>query len=189
VVELFGTEPTETKILSYYQLHTPQRQPRIQKIMPMMPLTNEPDHDRKLAIFIAYDDITAGLRAMRLFSDIRSETGQELAFQAQPWRFDFLADPDWSEFAIADALKADLLIISATRQTEVPAGVREWLSACLSRKQGTLAAVVALLGRDDAGSSSVQFLKRASENAGLEFFAPSLQTEADVAWTAPTIHL
>ena len=127
-------------------------------------------------VVIAYDNVAAGQRAMRLLSYLRREHGESIRFQPQPWRFDLLGHPDWRQFAVADALKADLLIISASGGSGLPTAIRSWITACFARKRGANAAVVGLCGSegkmDDADSPRLQFLQSAAREAGLEFFAP-----------------
>lgn len=132
--------------------------------------------DQAFNVVIAYEDLPAGQRAMQIFSNLASDHGNDFILQPQPWRFDLLADPDWAEFAAGDALRADLLVISTSGGSDLPAHVRSWVTACLARKRGGSGAVVALLGTagnmEDADSERLQFLQSAAEEAGLEFFAP-----------------
>lgn len=142
-------------------------------------------------LVIAYDSVAAGQRAMRLFSYLGREHGDVLKFQTQPWRFDLLADPDWCQFAALDAIKADLLIISASSGSDLPVAVRSWISACLARKRGTHAAVVALFGTeeemDTADSSRLQFVRMAAKEAGLDFFAPLADSAGSASSTTAGI--
>jgi hypothetical protein len=135
------------------------------------------DSDWAFNVMIAYDDVAAGQRAMQIVSNLARDHEGELGLQPQPWRFDLLADPYFREFATADARKADLVIISTGSESDLPAAVRSWMTACLAQKQGS-GAVVALLGTeghmDTADSPRLQFLQNAAKEAGLEFFAPQL---------------
>jgi hypothetical protein len=163
--------------------------------MQMMPLpdsfaeTDEQDRSRSLAVVIAYDDMAAGRRAVRLCSHLGSEQEEDLAFQTQPWRFDLLAKAEWAVLAATAALKADLLIISSSRQSDLPQGVRDWLKACLTGKRGTEAAVVALFGieghAENAASPGLQFVQSAAKEAGLDFFAPSSAPQVGLANDRP----
>lgn len=136
-----------------------------------------PDQDcynNRCIVLIAYEDVAAGQRAMCLVDHL-DQQGEGVRFQPQPWRFDLLVDPDWAQFAAGDALKADLLVISTSKQSGLPQAIQNWLTGCLARKRGTQAAVVALFegeGHLDTDSSALQFVESAAKQAGLEFFAP-----------------
>lgn len=128
-------------------------------------------------VLIAYDDLAAAQRAMRLFTRIgRGElddlqTG-DLLCQPQLWPFDLLTDADWRKCAAADALRADLIVVSASSSSALPRAVQTWLTASLVHKQGAHAAVVALLsmGMESSNSCNLRFLKGAATEAGLDFF-------------------
>ena len=142
---------------------------------------------RALRVVIASNDIAAGKRAMRVLGDLGKGLGDELEFQPIPWSFDFLADVDWREVAASDAANADILIIATSSANPLPPDVGGWAQAAISRKQGTLAAVVALFGPeenpDGAGSSRLEAIQTAAQRAGLDFFAPTPRHELDEAIT------
>jgi hypothetical protein len=126
---------------------------------------------------ILYDDASAGHRAMHTATTLSNgRRGTWLEIKTQPWRFDLLDDPEWFALALADAINADMLILSVSRENSLPAMVEDWLKLCLMRKRGTDAAVVALLGPDDHLDEPVcprfRFVQRVAEAAGLDFFAP-----------------
>jgi len=146
-------------------------------------------------IMIAYDALAAGQRAFQLFSRLDQEHVEGVHFQVQFWRFDLLSDPAWREFAAVDLTKADMIIIAASRKSDLPMHVQTWLSKCLAGRKTNDAAILALFGTeeemDGAESPRLQFLQSIARAAGLAFFAP-LQHEADatapsVYWRAPTL--
>jgi hypothetical protein len=146
------------------------------KLPPGLTLQRERRDNPSCNVLIAYDNAAAGLRAMRIFSRLAEDHQGELAFETRIWRFDLLTNPVFRKGADTDAMKADMLVISIGGEADLPAGVRGWLTACLSQKSGEPGAVVALFGteenEDDPNSPRLKFLKRAAEKAGLHFFAP-----------------
>jgi|ERR1051325_949428 hypothetical protein len=146
-------------------------------------------------ILIAYDTVAAGQRAMQLFSWLGRIHGEELDFRPQLWSFDLLADPNWRELAGADLMQADMILVAALGQSDLPAHMRTWLSACLTRRQGADAAIVALFGTeddtDDPGSPRLKFLEGEAKAAGLQFFAPlprsTTASAGEVYWRAPAL--
>lgn len=129
-----------------------------------------------LRVVIAYDDLAAGRRAMSVLGNVSRALGNSIRFDPIPWSFDLLADIDWRSVAADDAVKADILIIACSSSRPLPAEVGRWTKSAMDRKRGTATAVVALFGVEEApdGSASprLEFIKKAAEEAGLEFFAP-----------------
>lgn len=147
----------------------------------------EAEPHETLNVLIAYDDLAAAQRAMRLFARVgRGQTDDlhtdDLLCQPQLWRFDLLADPDWRKCAASDALRADLIVVAASSPLALPRPVQSWLARCLARKQGAHAAVVALLRTDahtrSPDSPGLQFLQSAATEAGLDFFVALRDSDA-----------
>lgn len=138
-----------------------------------------------LRVVIAYNDLAAGKRAMRVMANLGKGLGEDIDFQPLPWSFDLLADMRWGEAAARDAVNADILIIATSSTRPFPPAVRRWAEAAISRKQGTAAAVVALFGTeqnpDGVGSSRLEAIQTAAQRAGLDFFAPAPRHELDEA--------
>ena len=137
------------------------------------------DPEAKSNVLIAYDDAPAGQRAMNILDNVDHRLDEPMNWYPLLWRFDLLEDPEWRVLATADALRADLLIIAASSQSDLPASVQDWIKDCLTQKHGTAAAVVALLGSaenlDEPDSPRIQFIKSAAARAGLDFFAPGVR--------------
>jgi hypothetical protein len=131
---------------------------------------------KEITITIAYDQKRAGGRAAQLFSLIGQEQKGQLRIAIQLWRFDLLADPDWRNFAAAEALQADILVIAMCKPTSLSAAVEQWFTMWLDAKRGFHAAVIALVeGESEADSSDLpelHFLESATKEAGLDFFTP-----------------
>lgn len=143
-------------------------------------------------VVILYEDVPAGQRAMRTIADVAREFGGELELRPQLWRFELLEDPDWYALAMADAVKADMLIISTSAKSGLSVAVESWIKACLEQKRGTSAAVAALFGAadnmDDSDSSRFQFVQHAAHEAGLDFFAPRTGGEGGLDSSLKSIH-
>lgn len=137
------------------------------------------EDDASLRVVIAYQDLPAGKRAIRMIRSVASVFGEELRFIPIPWSFDLVADADWRAVAASDAVQADILILATSERAPLPSEVRQWAESTIHRKQGTSAAVVALFGPenglDSADSKRIQAIRQATQEAGLEFFAPTLE--------------
>lgn len=161
--------------------------------MQTQPIVNEPggddagahDMNHPLRIVIAYDEVAAGKRAMRVMSDLGRGLGEAVEFEPLPWSFDLLADTDWAGVAADDAVKADILILATSSADPLPPAVGRWAEAAISRKHGTAAAVVALFGPEERpdghGSARLEAIRTAARQAGLGFFAPAPHAELEEA--------
>lgn len=139
--------------------------------------TGAPDQNPSLRVVIAYDDVAAGKRAMRVLTNIAASTDAPIEFEPMPWPFNLLEDVDWYRVAASDVVKADILIIASSAKVgPLPSAVGRWTEAAIRQKQGTSAAVVALFGPenypDDETSPRVDSLRSAAAEAGLAFFTP-----------------
>ncbi len=143
--------------------------------------TNQP-----LRVVIAYNDLTAGRRAMRLLSNVGKELGGEIEFQPIPWSFDLLEDMDWRDVAASDAVNADILIIATSDADPLPPAVGRWTDTAF-RDNRRSAAVVALFGSEENsdryGSSRLHAIQTAAHREGLDFFAPTPRQKLEEAIT------
>ncbi len=145
--------------------------------------TDSTDTKQELRVVIAYDDLDAGQRAMRVLANLGKGLGDATEFQPLPWPFELLADADWRDAAASEAVNADILIVAASGANPLPPAVGRWVKDVIGRKRGTNAAVVALFGPeedpDGTRSSRLEDIQGASQRAGLDFFAPMPRRELD----------
>lgn len=143
--------------------------------------TDSQDRNPPLRVVIAYDDLAAGKRAMRVMTDLGKNFGEDIQFEAIPWRFDLLADVDWRAVAASDAVRADILTIATSDAQPLPPAIGRWAEDAIDHKRGTAAAVVALFGPegnpDGADSARLAAIQTAAQRAGLDFFAPAPSPE------------
>jgi hypothetical protein len=145
------------------------------------------DEDRRpvLQVLIAYDSVTAAHNAMEMVCSMDFAGVEGLDIRPSPWRFDILGDPDPREFATADALNADMLIVSTIGGAELPGPVQRWLRYCLAMKCGDGAAIIALCrdfgSVDGAELPQLEFLRGMTQEAGLGFFALSSVTSRSLS--------
>ena len=137
-----------------------------------------------LRVVIAYNDLAAGRRAMRLLSNLGKELGGDIEFQPLPWSFDLLGDVDWRAVAASDAVNTDLLIIATSDTDPLPPAIGRWTDTAIRDNRRT-AAVVALFGPEEKsdrfGSSRLLAIQTAAHRAGLDFFAPTPRQKLEEA--------
>lgn len=133
------------------------------------------EQEHEIKVTILYDDLAAGRWAGDVFSSVGESQPGNLHFRLQPWRLDFLNDPDWTNAAAAEAGQSQLLVLSMSHPTNLTATIENWLREWLRDKRGTDAALVVLADDlDDKcpdGGSHLAFLKDAATKAGINFFS------------------
>jgi hypothetical protein len=126
-----------------------------------------------LNVMIAYQDLSAGKRAMDALEAPASQLGG--AFQVRPvlWRFDFLEDPNWRALATADVFGADMLVVSVSCGNDLPSWLQKWICAALSQRRDRAGALVVLLGTEEKAPTDGRLLQvqEAAREAGWDFFS------------------
>lgn len=144
---------------------------------------DSPDANQALRVVIAYNDLAAGKRAMRVMASLGNGLGDDIELEPLPWSFDLLEDVDWRGVATRDAVNADIVIVATSDTRPLPPAVKLWVEEIVGRKRGLDAAVVALFGPaekpDEIDSSRLGFIQSAARRAGLDFFAPGSEHELD----------
>ena len=133
-----------------------------------------------LKIIIVHEDLIAGIEAAAVLRRLAAQLEAEFELKSDAWqidnglwKFEMLHDPELWTQAAAEAIAADMIIISVC-DAELPASVRDWLDSVLPLKEGRPAALVALLDPGDNASGapprSAAYLRRLAEQYGLDFF-------------------
>jgi hypothetical protein len=125
-------------------------------------------------VVVIYDDRSAARRAMKFFTELVREFGDEFEFHRELWRFDRLELPKVRAAAVLESSVADLLIVSARCDADLPAPVKDWLNRCIAEKTPGSAGLVAMLeshrSRNDMQCRTRQFLQSGANRGGLDFF-------------------
>jgi hypothetical protein len=124
-------------------------------------------------VVIAYDDFTAGKRAMDACNFLGFQLGGGVELQSRMWKFDILRNPRLHEMAVGDAIDADVIIVANAPDAGLPEQVARWVEDWAPRKRGQTAALVALLDftRKDSRESAQAYalLKGAATSASIDF--------------------
>jgi len=132
-------------------------------------------------VVMAYDSRSAGTRAMNVFRGLVRKFGDDFEFHCGLWRFDVLGLPETREAAVGAGIAADLLIVAARCDTDLPSPVEDWLDQCVAEKIPGSAGLVALLdGRQplsDFQCQTRQHLQRIADRAGLDFFCHEARSQ------------
>jgi hypothetical protein len=137
-------------------------------------------HNSVLEVVIVHEALVTGIEAAALLRRLAARLDAEFGIKSGDWqinsgfwKFETLRDPELREQAAAEAIEADMIIISVG-DAELPVGVRNWIESVLSTKKGGPAAVVALLdpGHKPSGEPPRlgAGLRRLAQQCGLDFF-------------------
>ena len=133
--------------------------------------------DPTFNVVMVYEDVPTGSRAMKTYGHIVDQIGREVAFNNEMWKFDALRQPEVKELAAAQAAQADMIIISAHGNRELPQAVRSWIDLWLTRQRTGARALVELSDTASESSSrataSHSYLKQVAEEGQMDFFSHS----------------
>ena len=139
-----------------------------------------------LNVALVYEDSIAGSRALRTFRNLFDTGADPVEFNLHnAWKFDFLRIQRLREAAIAETVRADLVIISMGDARELPPPVKDWLEASLEQRDGDPGALVLLheaRRRDESTPLPVEtHLAECAGRAGMDFFlkGPDLRRVAE----------
>jgi hypothetical protein len=109
-----------------------------------------------LNVLIIYEDAPSARRAMRMVCRLAAQTGDQIDFKVDFWRFDLLEDSECGSAAMLDALAANMVIVTTREDADLPPATNRLLERCIARRSETKAAVVALFGSGDAWSMTLE---------------------------------
>jgi hypothetical protein len=137
-------------------------------------------HNSFLKIVIAHEDLVTGIEAAAVLRRLAAQIESEFSIKSDAWqigsslwKFEMLQEPELREQALAEAVAADMIIISVG--TRLPACVMQWIEKALPMKKGGPAALVALLDRVNPFCETEAFcpetyFRRLAGQYGLDFF-------------------
>lgn len=145
-------------------------------------------------VVMAYDDFTAGKRAIDTCNFLVSRIGGSIELRSSMWKFDVLRSVKLNQIAVDDAIEADVIIVANARESGLPEEVKEWVNRWVTRKGGQAAALVALLdftGEDTRESTrAYDFLKDAASLAKIDFLPQEIRSsKSRMPYTSKTAFL
>ena len=128
-----------------------------------------------LNVAIAYEDSSAGSHVLQTFQGLFDADQRPLQFDMRnAWKFDFLRLTELREAAIAETVRADLIIVSMHAAKELPATVKWWMESALKRREGDPGALVLLCDGNHLDGSTPSpaetYLTQCARKGGLDFF-------------------
>ena len=131
---------------------------------------------RKLAIkiVIASEDARNAARARELSEKLARELRPAMEITSEVWRFNFLRHEDVRNVALASVAEADIVVIAAHDDGELPECVKMWIEDWVPLTRNGPTVLLALLDRyvEMPGNSGslCAFLRRIARRAGMDFY-------------------
>jgi len=133
---------------------------------------------RQLRTILVYENLAAAVRAQSLIHRLATELRPEFELFNQVWKFELLRHPQLKQEVTAEAIEADVIIISASSGTELPPLINSWIESWLPEKIGQQASLIALFdqeveagnGAEEGPPSACEYLRRIAEAGGMDFF-------------------
>src|SRR5262245_51351974 len=107
-------------------------------------------------VFIAYGDLAAGQRALRVLSTLSKGCDKDIEFCPLPWSFDMLTHTNWRDTAASGAGEADILMIATSNTRVLPTAVEKWVEGVLGKKREKYCVIVALCGPEKSPAAAAQ---------------------------------
>jgi len=128
-----------------------------------------------LKVTIVYEGQSGLARANELWFKLAARFDGEIQIATDTWNFALLRGPRLRELAARAAIAANIIIVSASGASPLPAHIRNWIDAWLPLKRGRNDAFAVLLEEKPADSNElVPELREAAEEEGhMEFFCNS----------------
>lgn len=126
-----------------------------------------------LNIVVVFADTLLAKKSAQIYNELIEQFAPDSVFNASWWKFDRLLQPELFDVASRAAIEADIVIVAAHADEDLPEVVKGWIdmSLCKATKRDRL--LIALLGvstdRRPVDSAANQYLRTAAQEAGMEY--------------------
>jgi len=138
-----------------------------------------------LRALILYDERKSGFRAKEVFDRLTGRSDGHLRFDLALYRFDLLARRSAAAEALAEASRADLLVVALRHQQPLPRTVGAWLETWAGSHARGHQALVGLPDRGPVNPSrqtpAVAALRACAARHGVTFLCP-WDVDTALAW-------
>jgi hypothetical protein len=141
-------------------------------------LEKEPAADPRsrppMQVMLVYEDLSTGLRARQAFERCVNQLAIEVDFDWSLWSFSLLEQSEIFEQTLNEAVKADIVFLSAHGKGNLPPAVKSWLDRWLGQKSGEPAALAISfdpeMPSDLAEAQLAELVHAAARTSGVEVF-------------------
>ncbi len=132
------------------------------------------EETRVFQMVIAYGDFANGRCAMNFFDRIVAEFGKMFIFVPSFLKFEELLWPEVGDRVVREAAEADMVVIAAYEEADLPSLVKDWLGTWEKVEKRNETALVALLSASQDSTVSRtpvrSHLRQVARRAGMKFF-------------------
>jgi len=143
-----------------------------------------PQAERTCNIVTFYEDFAGATRAHHAFDCIARRFAGGRPVHATSWSFGMLANPEFNVAVVLDAAAADVMVIAAKGDRELPARIATWVEMCVRTGENPEPVVVALhddgLESDGGAAPLCSVLEKIASRQGATFICNhNLKDEMD----------
>jgi hypothetical protein len=125
-------------------------------------------------LVVAYEDTSTRQRALQIYDHLAQQLLNDYDFQCSWWKFDHLQNATLRSRAADAAVEANMIILSIRAQPEISPLQRAWMEDWIPRRDGSKAALVALIaGAGTPGNETaplLAYLQNAARLGRMDFF-------------------
>jgi len=111
---------------------------------------------------------------VHVVSTLNERLGSHVSLEPRLWPFNCLDDEDSFDLALAEGIKADMVLIAVGETFQPRDSFKQWLKLCVDRKRGAGSAIVLMQEGQPVDSlelAGAQFIRRTALDAGLDFIS------------------
>jgi hypothetical protein len=144
----------------------------MQSTLSLPPLgSSEAEVNPVFNIVIAYEDFETGKHAKKTYDYLVEHLSTECEFTNQMWKFEVLSVAKLRHMAVKDAVDADIILVSAHGQNDLPEEVKAWIEGWLAEPHQAIA-LVGLFNQDESLDNPARdYLERIARRGNMEFFS------------------
>ena len=101
-----------------------------------------------LAVSLAYQDLVSGLTARQFLYNVLDRCQMQVEFSLTLWNIASFHLPEIQEQAVANACKANLILLSIRGDTQMEMDTEKWLSHWIAERDEEECALAVLIGSD-----------------------------------------
>jgi hypothetical protein len=148
------------------------------------PIASCSNSSPSLHIIIVYEDYLTGNRALRTCERLIQQFRPDTHCDTTSWKFELLRSAKLRKMATEEAVAADMIIVSAHGDSDLPLEIKSWMDSWLHIKRGSDSALVALLHCSNPAAPQQgpadAYLKEAARKAKLDYFCHFFEEDEDL---------
>lgn len=125
------------------------------------------------SIVVAYEDTATRDQAIILCDHLVEQLWEDLEFEVNWLRFDYLADPRIAADAMAAAASADMVIFSARADAELRPAAKSWIDGWVIKRDNREGVLVSMIGGDPVREISPThlYLRGVAQQARMDYLS------------------